>query len=214
MMKMLIAAVAGAVFALCAQAQAPQQPTLSPKAQLAADNKAAAARYSSDKALCNDETSSSARLQCRRDAKAEYDAALAAAKARMAAATATPATAAMPAAAPLAAGCADCGMVTAVTLKEEAGQGGPIGMIAGGVGGALLGHQIGGGTGKTVATIAGAAGGAYAGKKIEEKMTTRKVWTITVQYPNSTRKSFVFEKDPGFVVGDPVRNSGASIVKQ
>jgi outer membrane lipoprotein SlyB len=213
MMKLLITAVAGAVFALCAQAQAPQQP-MSPKAQLAADNKAAAARYEADKALCNDESSSNARLQCRRDAKAEYDAALAAAKSRMAAAAATPATAAVPAAAPVAAGCADCGTVTAVTLKEEAGQGGPIGMIAGGVGGALLGHQIGGGTGKTVATIAGAAGGAYAGKKIEEKVTTRKVWTITVQYPNSTRKSFVFEKDPGFVVGDPVRNSGASIVKQ
>ena len=42
-------------------------------AQLAADNKAALARYDSDKKLCNDETSSNARLQCRRDAKAEYD---------------------------------------------------------------------------------------------------------------------------------------------
>jgi len=213
MMKLLIAGMAGAVFALCAQAQAPQQPATSPKAQLAADNKAAAARYESDKALCNDEPGASARLQCRRDAKAEYDAALAAARARLAAATTTP-VAAVPAAAAVAAGCADCGKVTAVTVKEEAGKGGPTGMIAGGVGGALLGHQIGGGSGRDIATIAGAVGGAYAGRKIEEKMTTRKVWTITVQYPNSTRKSFVFEQDPGFVVGDPVRNSGASIVKQ
>ena len=56
------------------------------------DTKAAQARYESDKKLCNDETSSSARLQCRRDAKAEYDQAVAAAKNR-AAATPAPAPA-------------------------------------------------------------------------------------------------------------------------
>jgi hypothetical protein len=48
------------------------------------DTKAAQARYESDKKLCNDETSSSARLQCRRDAKAEYDQAIAAAKSKAA----------------------------------------------------------------------------------------------------------------------------------
>ena len=53
--------------------------TTAPKAPSAAS--AAQARYESDQKLCNDATSSNARLQCRRDAKAEYDKALSAAKA-------------------------------------------------------------------------------------------------------------------------------------
>ena len=53
---------------------------LTPKAQYAADSKKALARYEEDKKLCNDEASSKARLQCRRDAKAQYDQARAAAK--------------------------------------------------------------------------------------------------------------------------------------
>ena len=52
-----------------ARAVDPDAP-ITPKAQFAVDNRAAALRYTSDKALCNDETGSSARLQCRRDAKA------------------------------------------------------------------------------------------------------------------------------------------------
>ena len=63
-------------------------------------------------------------------------------------------------------------------------------------------------------TRPGPAGGAYAGKKIEEKMTTRQVWTVTVDYPNNIKRSFQFDKDPGFKVGEPVRNSGNSIVRQ
>ena len=54
-----------------------QTTTPTNKTQLSAQNKAALARYESDKKLCNDEPSSAARLQCRRDAKAEYDKALA-----------------------------------------------------------------------------------------------------------------------------------------
>ncbi len=209
MNKHLIRMTLAVALAAAGGAQA-QNTTLSPKAQLAADTKAAATRYEADKALCADETDVKARLQCRRDAKAEYDAAIAAAKARTTAAT-PPQAASAKAVAPV---CADCGSVAAVVVREEAGKGGPVGMIAGGVGGALLGRQIGGGTGKDIATIAGAAGGAYAGKKIEEKMTAHQVWTVTVDYPNNIKRSFQFDKDPGFKVGDPVRNSGNSIVRQ
>ena len=75
-MTLALAAHAGSTWAA-----APASPAA---VQLAADSKAALARYDSDKKLCNDETSSNARLQCRRDAKAEYDQALAAAKAKAA----------------------------------------------------------------------------------------------------------------------------------
>lgn len=211
MHKLLLTAALGLAFATGTQAQTTQQSQFSPKAQLAADSKAASARYEEDKSLCNDEISSSVRLQCRRDAKAEYDAAIASAKARMAAATApTP----IPAPAPVRVACPDCGKVTAVSVKEEAGEGGAAGLIAGGVGGALLGRQVGGGSGKNLATIAGAVGGAYAGKKIEEKMTSRTIWSATVQYPNGTSNSFVFDQDPGFRVGDLVKNAGTSITRQ
>ena len=188
-------------------------PALSPKAQLAADNKAAAARYESDKKLCVDEASSTARLQCRRDAKAEYDKALTEAKARMAVASQANGTASTvaPAKAPAAPVCLDCGKVIAVVVTEKAGEGGPLGMIAGGAAGALLGHQIGGGTGKDLATIAGAVGGAYAGKKIEERAKTHTVWNVSVQFEDGSKRSYEFAQEPGYRVGEAVKRSGDTI---
>src|ERR1700680_3579834 len=43
-----------------------------------------------------------------------------------------------------------------------------IGAVVGG----LLGHEVGGGSGKVLATVAGAAAGGYAGEKIEQKGQT------------------------------------------
>lgn len=206
--------------AMACLAQAPNAwaATAAP-AQLSADTKAAQARYDSDKKLCNDETTSAARLQCRRDAKAEFDQAVAAAKAHAQAAApaatapaAPPHTAASPA--PAAPACADCGQVLAITVTEKAGEYSPVGVIAGGALGALLGNQVGGGTGKDIATLAGAVGGAYAGKVLEEKIKTHKVWTVTVLYPNESKTSFDFTADPGFRVGDRVKNAGNSIARQ
>ena len=196
-------------------------------AQLAAANQAALARYDSDKKLCNDETSSNARLQCRRDAKAEYDQALAAAKAKAAATPApAPASASAPAPAPVAAtpaapaaaqtaapACAECGRVLSITVTEKAGEYSAVGVLAGGALGAVLGNQVGGGLGKDLATLAGAAGGAYAGKMIEEKIKTHKVWTVTVIYANESKASFDFTNDPGFQVGDKVRNTGSTVAR-
>lgn len=186
------------------------QPTAgSPKAQFAADNRAALARYENDKKLCNDETSSAGRLQCRRDAKTEYDKALVQAKARLASASAAPATTTTPAAP----ACPECGHVVAVSVTEKAGEGGALGLIAGGAAGALLGKQIGSGAGKDLATIAGAVGGAYAGKKIEEKAKTHTVWSVSVQYNDASTRTVTFDHDPGFKVGDAVRRSGDTLVR-
>ena len=182
------------------------------KAQTSAQNKAALARYDSDKKLCNDETSSTARLQCRRDAKAEYDKALADIKAGAVpttqAAQAVPAQAA--ASGPV---CAECGRVIAVSVTEKEGEGSALGLLGGGAAGALLGHQVGSGSGRTLATVAGALGGAYAGKKIEEKVKTHKVWIASVQFDDGGRGNFEFDKDPGFRVGDAVRKSGDTVFK-
>ncbi|MEO7105293.1 MAG: glycine zipper 2TM domain-containing protein [Rhodoferax sp.] len=173
--------------------------------QFKADSKAAQTRYNSDKKLCNDETSSKARLQCRRDAKAEYDQAIAAAKAAAAPTPAPAKLAALP--------CEKCGRVLSIAVTEKAGEASAVGVIAGGALGAVLGHQVGGGVGKDLATLAGAAGGAYAGKVIEEKVKTHKVWIVTVVYANESKASFNFAQDPGFHVGDPVKNAGGSIAR-
>jgi len=186
--------------------------TAAAKAQYAADSKQAQAQYDADKKLCTDEPTGDARLQCRRDAKAAYDKLVTDAKARLAAAPKeAPASAAAAATAPA---CPECGVVVAVSETERAGEGTALGMIAGGVGGAILGNQVGGGFGKDLATIAGAAGGAYAGKKIEEKARAYKVWTVRVRYGDASERAFEYKESPGLRVGDEVKNSGTGIVRR
>lgn len=218
----LIPAIALATAAIAGNAWALTAPSAPAKPQLAADTKAALARYESDKKLCNDETSSSARLQCRRDAKAEYDQAVSVAKSKAAAAPATapatpsvsPAPSPAPAASASEPACTECGRVVAVSVTQKAGDYSAAGVLAGGAIGAVLGNQVGGGLGKDLATIAGAVGGAYAGRVIEEKMKTHTVWNVTVHYANDSKTNFEFTADPGFQVGDRVKNSGNTIVRQ
>jgi outer membrane lipoprotein SlyB len=162
----------------------------------------AKARYEADKKLCADDASADARLQCRRDAQAVYDKALAANKASNVYSSQSAQT-----------GCTDCGQVTKVHVTEKKGESNAVGMIAGGVAGAVLGHQLGGGLGKDMATVAGAAGGAYAGKKVQENMNAHKIWTVSVQYPDGRTGSYTFSHDPGFEVGTKVRLSGQTVVR-
>jgi outer membrane lipoprotein SlyB len=79
------------------------------------------------------------------------------------------------------------------------------------VAGALLGHQVGGGTGKTLATVAGAAGGAYAGKTIEGKMNKVKEWHVGVHYENGKNGTVVLRNDPGLRNGDRVRRQNGGL---
>ena len=165
--------------------------------------KDAKARYEADKKLCADEASAEARLQCRRDAQTVYDKAIAANKATS---TFTSKSAE--------ASCTDCGHVTAVNVREKAGQSNAVGLIAGGVAGAVLGHQVGGVFDFVFwALMLGAAGGAYAGKKIQENMNSTKVWTVSVKYTDGRTAKFDFANDPGLAIGTAVKNSGNTVVK-
>lgn len=164
---------------------------------------AAERRYAEDRKLCADESSSSLRMQCLRDAKAEYDKAVLSPPARAAAGAPS-----------VAASCPGCGKVTAVRLVEKQGEGSATGMVAGGLAGALLGNQIGKGGTRDIATIAGAAGGAYAGRKIEGNMKTVKRWDVSVRFDNGDERNYSFDKDPGFTVGSPVIGSGNTIVSR
>ena len=159
------------------------------------------ATYAADKKLCAEEADSGARMQCLRDAKAEHQKGLAAAKAS---APAGKTASSEPA-------CPDCGKVLGVNVIEKKGEGGALGLIAGGLVGGLLGNQVGGGRGNTLATVAGAAGGAYAGKKVEENVKTANVWSVRVRFNDGQEHAYEFDHDPHFVAGDPVRKSGHTI---
>jgi outer membrane lipoprotein SlyB len=171
------------------------------KEHYTAETKRLATRYADDKKLCGEEHDSGARMQCLRDAKTEYDKSLSVAKAQYKDGPAKPGA------------CHDCGKVTSVSLGEKAGEGSALGVIAGGVAGALLGNQVGSGHGRQLATVAGAAGGAYAGKKIEEKAKSTKQWTVHVKYDSGQNASFHFDHDPKMLSGDRVRKVNGTIVR-
>ncbi|OEZ60873.1 glycine zipper 2TM domain-containing protein [Duganella sp. HH105] len=195
MNRPILAALVLASLASAAQAQ-------TPKEQYNAESKRITARYADDKKLCAEESNSAARMQCTRDAKSEYDKSMALAKAQLKASPAKPG-----------ASCMECGKVTSVVVSDKAGEGSALGVIAGGVAGALLGNQVGSGHGRELATVAGAAGGAYAGKKIEEKAKSTKQWTVHVQYDDGKQVSFNFDHDPRMMSGDRVRNNNGTLVR-
>jgi outer membrane lipoprotein SlyB len=194
---------------LCAASNEPAVPISE------AAKKEAANRYSEDQKICADESTSSRRMQCLRDARDEYNRATGSTDVKPAA-DVRPATELRPAAAsaPPPPVCNDCGRVTAVRVVEQEGKTGVGGMIAGGVVGGLLGRQVGKGRGKDVATIAGAAGGAYAGNRIEGNMNKSKTWVVTVHFDNGGERSFSYDNDPGYAAGDPVRASGSGLVRR
>ncbi|WP_373990984.1 glycine zipper 2TM domain-containing protein [Duganella sp. BuS-21] len=193
--RSLIAALTLAALASPVQAQ-------SSKEQYNAEAKRIATRYGEDKKLCADEQDSGQRMQCLRDSKTEHDKALAQAKAQHQASSAKPGA------------CHDCGKVTQVVVNDKAGEGSALGMIAGGVAGALLGNQVGSGGGRKLATVAGAAGGAYAGKKIEEQAKSSKQWTVHVKYDDGRQASYNFDHDPQMLSGDRVQNANGSIIRR
>jgi outer membrane lipoprotein SlyB len=102
--------------------------------------------------------------------------------------------------------CASCGVVTAVTPVEKPGEAGALGTVGGAVVGGVLGHQVGGGTGKTLATAAGAVGGALAGREIEKRQRTTTVYDVRVRMDDGSSRSFTLEN--AVSVGQKVRVDG------
>lgn len=85
--------------------------------------------------------------------------------------------------------CANCGTVASVTPIQRDGTGGGGGAIAGGVVGALLGNQVGGGDGKAIATVLGAVGGGFAGNAIEKKMKKATVYEVQVRMEDGSTRT-------------------------
>ena len=78
--------------------------------------------------------------------------------------------------------CNSCGTVTAVTpVQVQSQQTNPVGVIAGGLIGGILGNQVGGGDGRKLATVAGAIGGGFAGNEIAKRVDAQTVYNVQVR---------------------------------
>lgn len=75
-------------------------------------------------------------------------------------------------------------IVSARTVKIQAGDKNILGTVGGGALGGIAGSAIGGGTGQAIATVAGAVVGAVAGSKIEEKMNQVDSLELTIKKDN------------------------------
>jgi outer membrane lipoprotein SlyB len=109
--------------------------------------------------------------------------------------------------------CADCGVVASIAPVEVKGRTNGLGLIAGGVTGALVGNQIGHGNGNALATIGGAAGGAYAGNEIEKHVKKSVQYKVRVRMPDGTFRTTYQSAAPAFAVGDKVKVSNGRAVK-
>jgi len=101
--------------------------------------------------------------------------------------------------------CPDCGVVAAVRAVQVKGKGSGVGAAAGGLIGAVAGHEVGGGRGKTLATIVGAVGGAIAGNEIEKRQKTITQWQVTVHLENGQEQVVTLAQQPPWREGDHVR---------
>jgi outer membrane lipoprotein SlyB len=109
--------------------------------------------------------------------------------------------------------CADCGVVASIAPVEVKGRTNGLGLIAGGVTGALVGNQIGHGNGNALATIGGAAGGAFAGNEIEKHVKKSVQYKVRVRMPDGTFRTTYQSAAPAFAVGDKVKVSNGRVVK-
>ncbi len=107
--------------------------------------------------------------------------------------------------------CQSCGVIADVKAVEVKGDASGVGVVAGGVTGAVVGNQFGRGDGKTLMTIAGAAGGALAGNEIEKQVKKHTVYRVTVHMDDGSERTLSLATAPVFAVGARVRVNGRAL---
>jgi len=113
----------------------------------------------------------------------------------------------------VAAACHDCGVIVEVKEVDVLGKGSGIGAVAGGVGGAVLGHEI--GDGSRAGTAVGAVVGAVAGHQIERKAREHKKYEITVRMNDGSTRALSDESgNPlAWKSGDKVRVGADGVIR-
>lgn len=105
--------------------------------------------------------------------------------------------------------CINCGTVIAVTPVQREAAGSGVGVVAGGVLGALVGNQVGNGNGRAAATILGALGGGWAGNTVEKKMKKEMVYQIQLRMDDGHTR--IFEQMTPVAVGEKVTIEGSAL---
>ncbi|WP_169167943.1 glycine zipper 2TM domain-containing protein, partial [Acidovorax sp. SRB_24] len=95
-----------------------------------------------------------------------------------------------PQAAVRAAVCAVCGQVESVQAVQQATPASGVGAVAGGVLGAVVGNQVGKGSGRAAATVLGAVGGGYLGHTVEQRTRTQTVYQVRVRMEDGSVRQF------------------------
>ncbi|HEY6087647.1 MAG TPA: glycine zipper 2TM domain-containing protein [Burkholderiaceae bacterium] len=85
--------------------------------------------------------------------------------------------------------CATCGTVESVSTVQQKGEGTGLGVVGGAVLGGVLGHQVGGGSGKSVATVLGAVGGGVAGNEVEKHARATTVYQVSVRMDDGSLRT-------------------------
>lgn len=91
------------------------------------------------------------------------------------------------------------------------------GTIIGGIAGAVIGHQIGGGSGKDAATVVGAVGGAVAGNAIQRNANASiagtSAYRVSVQIDNGGYRAYDLTNPGDIRAGDRVRIENGQITR-
>ena len=110
--------------------------------------------------------------------------------------------------------CDGCAVVSNAHTETRKGKASGVGAVGGAVAGGVVGHQLGGGTGKTALTVLGAVGGGVAGNEIEKNMKKYTVWVTTVTFKDGTKKKFEQKSNPGLKSGDVVQIKDGNPLKR
>lgn len=110
------------------------------------------------------------------------------------------------------ASCTSCGVIDSIRPVQVAGNTSGVGAVAGGVTGAVLGHQIGNGHGRDAMTVLGGIGGAFAGHSIEKNVNRRTVYRVTVRMDDGSFRTISQSDAPAMALGSKVRVVNGSLV--
>jgi outer membrane lipoprotein SlyB len=108
--------------------------------------------------------------------------------------------------------CANCGVVDAIRAVQVDGNASGLGAVAGGVTGAVVGHQIGNGHGRDAMTVIGGVGGAFAGHPIEKNISRHTVYRVTVHMDDGSFRTVSQSHEPAVAIGSKVRVANGSLV--
>ena len=92
--------------------------------------------------------------------------------------------------------CAHCGVVESVVAVKRKGEATGLGVVAGGVLGAVVGHQMGNGNGKKAMTVIGGVAGGVAGNEVEKRARGDTVYQVRVRMDDNTERTIEQAEPP------------------